>query len=146
MIDAGLIPPLIELLSTADFDVRKEAAWAISNAASGGNNYQVEQLVNCGCIKPLCDLLTGQDPKIVSVALEALENILRVGKIKKEQQNLQENPFCQLIEQADGLPIIEKLQDVSHQDIYEKVRKISCSRGQSAVRGVSWASLIIWAH
>lgn len=114
---------MIELLNTADFDVRKEAAWAISNAASGGNNYQVEHLVNCGCIKPLCNLLTGQDPKIVSVALEALENILRVGKIKKEQQNLQENPFCQLIERADGLPIIEKLQDVSHQDIYEKVRK-----------------------
>ncbi|CBZ50265.1 mgc78841 protein, related [Neospora caninum Liverpool] len=127
VIDAGLIHPLIELLSTADFDVRKEAAWAISNAASGGSNAQVEALVECGCIRPLCSLLAVQDSKIVSVALEALENILRVGKMKKEQQQLAENPFCELIEQADGITVIEKLQDAANQDIYEKAWRIICN-------------------
>ncbi len=33
-----------------------------------------------GCIKPLCDLLTVMDVKIVEVALDGLENILRVGE------------------------------------------------------------------
>jgi importin subunit alpha-1 len=37
-----------------------------------------------GCIKPLCDLLTCQDARIVTVALEGLENILRVGEADKE--------------------------------------------------------------
>jgi hypothetical protein len=34
--------------------------------------------VEAGCIKPLCDLLTVHDVRIVTVALEGLENILKV--------------------------------------------------------------------
>jgi len=34
--------------------------------------------VDCGCIKPLCDLLGTPDVRIVTVALEGLENILKV--------------------------------------------------------------------
>ena len=118
VVNVGLIPPLVQILATAEFDIKKEAAWAISNATSGGSPQQVSQtvtdsltachahssvdscngpacvlccvgmclcvcvmqveyLVQCGCIKPLCDLLEVNDTKIVSVALEALENILR---------------------------------------------------------------------
>jgi hypothetical protein len=33
-----------------------------------------------GCIKPLCDLLAVSDVRIVTVALEGLENILKVGE------------------------------------------------------------------
>ena len=36
-------------------------------------------LVSQNCIKPLCDLLTVSDAKIIHVALDGLENILRVG-------------------------------------------------------------------
>lgn len=35
VIDANLFPPLINMLSVAEFDIKKEAAWAISNATSG---------------------------------------------------------------------------------------------------------------
>lgn len=41
VIDAGLIGPLVNLLQTAEFDIKKEAAWAISNATSGGTNEQI---------------------------------------------------------------------------------------------------------
>ena len=54
----------------ADFDVKKEAAWAISNATSGGTPEQIRYLVTQQCIRPLCDLLTVQDPRIINVALE----------------------------------------------------------------------------
>ena len=33
-----------------------------------------------GCIKPLCDLLSVMDSKIVMVALNGLENVLKVGE------------------------------------------------------------------
>ena len=78
MVDAGIVPPLIHLLGTAEFDIKKEAAWAISNATSGGTNEQLKYLVSQGAIKPLCDLLSCSDPRIVTVALEGLENILKV--------------------------------------------------------------------
>ena len=40
-----MIPPLIHLLATAEFDIKKEAAWAISNATSGGSHPQIRYLV-----------------------------------------------------------------------------------------------------
>lgn len=79
VIDSGIIPPLIYLMQHAEFDIKKEAAWAISNATSGGTADQIRYLVSAGAIKPLCDLLTVQDVRIVTVALEGLENILKVG-------------------------------------------------------------------
>jgi importin subunit alpha-1 len=36
VIDANLIPPLINLLQHGEFKTKKEACWAISNATSGG--------------------------------------------------------------------------------------------------------------
>ena len=69
--------PLVHMLGEAEFDIKKEAAWAISNATSGGRHDQIKYLVNAGAIKPLCDLLTCSDPRIVTVALEGIENILK---------------------------------------------------------------------
>merc|ERR1719384_681133 len=65
VISAGLIPPIVQALATADFEVKKEAAWAISNATAGGNSEQIEHLVQCGCIKPLIDLMVVSDVKVV---------------------------------------------------------------------------------
>ena len=44
VIDAELIPPLVAMLGEAEFDIKKEAAWAISNATSGGR--RVPQTLN----------------------------------------------------------------------------------------------------
>lgn len=78
LISSGLIPPLINLLGTAEHEVRREAAWAISNATSGGTREQIKYMVEHGAIPPICDLLDVPEPKMVNVALEALENILKV--------------------------------------------------------------------
>lgn len=59
-------------------------------------------LVNLGCIKPLCDLLTVMDSKIVQVALNGLENILRLGEQEAKQSGSGINPYCSLIEEAYG--------------------------------------------
>ena len=42
MIEAGLIAPLVTLLHAAEFDIKKEAAWAISNTTSGGTHEQIK--------------------------------------------------------------------------------------------------------
>ncbi|CAE7922112.1 unnamed protein product [Symbiodinium necroappetens] len=124
VINNGLLPPVIHLLQTADFDIKKEAAWAISNATSGGSPQQVEYLVEMQCIKPLVDLLVVSDAKIIGVALEALENILKVGKDKQQKLGMAENPFAAKIEQADGLPKIENLQEDPNEEVYQKAMKI----------------------
>lgn len=45
VIEAGLIGPLVNLLQTAEFDIKKEAAWALSNATSGGSNEQIKYVI-----------------------------------------------------------------------------------------------------
>lgn len=41
VIEANIVPPLLYLLQNAEFDIKKEAAWAISNATSGGAHDQI---------------------------------------------------------------------------------------------------------
>jgi hypothetical protein len=88
---SNIIPPLLNILQNADFKTKKEACWAISNATSGGlqEPNQIRYLVTQGCIKPMCDLLNSMDNKIIQVALDGLENILKVGEIDKEADRAQ---------------------------------------------------------
>ncbi|KAL2507586.1 Importin subunit alpha-1 [Forsythia ovata] len=125
VIEAGIISPLVQLLQNAEFEIKKEAAWAISNATSGGTHEQIKFLVHEGCIKPLCDLLVCPDPRIVTVCLEGLENILKVGEAEKNQGNTEDvNIFAQMIDDAEGLEKIENLQSHDNNEIYEKAVKI----------------------
>jgi importin subunit alpha-1 len=124
VIDANIIPPLIQLLGNAEFDIRKEAAWAISNATSGGKPEQIMYLVQQGCIPPLCDLLLVHDAKIITVALEGLENILKVGDQEAKNNGLDQNQMATYINEAGGLDKIEGLQVHENHTIYNKVLKI----------------------
>uniref|UniRef100_A0AAG5CZX7 Importin subunit alpha n=1 Tax=Anopheles atroparvus TaxID=41427 RepID=A0AAG5CZX7_ANOAO len=119
-IDANIFPSIIELLQKADFKTRKEAAWAITNATSGGAVEQIKYLVDAGCIPPMCELLTVMDPKIVTVALNGLENILKAGN----QHHTKPNPYAVMIEECYGLDKLEFLQSHQNNDIYEKAFSI----------------------
>ncbi|KAF5745900.1 Importin alpha ALPHA AIMP ALPHA isoform 1 [Tripterygium wilfordii] len=125
VIEAGIIAPLVQLLQNAEFEIKKEAAWAISNATSGGTHEQIMFLVTQGCIKPLCDLLICPDVRIISVCLEGLENILKVGEAEKSLGKTGDvNLYAQMIDDAEGLDKIESLQNHDNNDIYEKTVKI----------------------
>lgn len=125
VIQVDIIAPLVHLLQTAEFDIKKESAWAISNATSGGTHEQIKFLVDKGCIKPLCDLLICPDPRIITVCLEGLENILKVGEADKNLGNSGGvNLYAQMIEDSEGLEKIEQLQSHDNTEIYEKAVKI----------------------
>jgi len=123
VIDHNLIPPLINLLGQAEFDIRKEVAWAISNATSGGTPEQIKFLVQQNCVRPLCDLLDVADVKIITVALEGLENILKVGEADSKNHD-GTNLHQRFVQEAGGLDKIEALQRHDNHDIYEKAIKI----------------------
>lgn len=126
VIDAGLLPPLVELLLTAEFDIKKEAAWAISNATSGGSDAQIAALVAAGAIEPLCNLLDAQDARIISVALEGLENILKAGERLRgaAADDAVGNQYAEEVEATGGLDKIELLQTHANQDVYDKAVRV----------------------
>uniref|UniRef100_A0A0D3B8V2 Importin subunit alpha n=1 Tax=Brassica oleracea var. oleracea TaxID=109376 RepID=A0A0D3B8V2_BRAOL len=124
-IEAGVIQVLVWVLQNAEFELKREAAWGISNATSGGTHDQIKFMVSEGCIRPICDLLTCPDPRIIMVCLEALENILKVGEaVKSSGLTGDENLFGTLVEEAGGLEKIENLQSHDNDDIYQKAMKI----------------------
>ncbi|RLN93753.1 hypothetical protein BBJ28_00018609 [Nothophytophthora sp. Chile5] len=73
------------------------------------------QLYSCvfvfptGCIPPLVKLLDAQDPRVVNVSLDALENILRAGEADMSVSDA-ENRMARYIEEADGVELIQNLQ------------------------------------
>ncbi|ESN95565.1 hypothetical protein HELRODRAFT_179343 [Helobdella robusta] len=119
VIEANIFPILIQIMSKAEFKTRKEAAWAITNAASGGSFEQIQYLVNLGCIPPLCDLLGVVDTKIIQLALNGLEHILKAGDLEAKQRGTT-HVYPVLIEECYGLDKIEFLQNHENQEIYLK--------------------------
>ena len=130
VIDANIIPPLIHLLSNGDLKTRKEACWAISNATSGGLQKpdQIRYLVAQGCIKPLCDLLACPDNKIIQVALDGLENILKVGDLDRQAAGdgpaSAVNRYALFIEECGGMEKIHDCQTNANEEIYMKAYNI----------------------
>jgi hypothetical protein len=112
VIEANVIPPLTHLFDTAEFGTKKEVAWSISNATSGGSPEQIRYLVQQGCIKPLCDLLTCNDPRLVTVALKGIENVLKAGK-QEELSHGGTNPYTTVVDEAEGIDKLKQLQDHS---------------------------------
>jgi hypothetical protein len=122
---ANIIPPMIHILASAEFDIKKEATWAISNATSGGDKEEIKYLVSCGCIPSLCAILVCQDCRIIMVALEGLDNILKIGDLEKDSNGfVGTNQFSDIITECGGQDKIESLQQHSHDEIFEKALNI----------------------
>merc|ERR1719411_1378917 len=118
----SMIQPLVTLLRTGEFDVKKEAAWAISNLTSGGNDVQIKFLVHQQAIPPLCALFGSSNSRIVMVALEGIENILRVGANEASKNPDGRNRHADLVEECNGVDKLEALQSKEdvEVEIYEK--------------------------
>ena len=119
MIDAGVLQPLVDILTKGDFKAQKEAAWAVTNLTSGGSVQQIVQLCGEGVLKPFCDLLAAKDDKTVSVVLDGVSNILSTAEKLGEADKV-----AMMIEECGGLDRIENLQTHENEAIYQKALQI----------------------
>ncbi len=79
----------------------------------------VRYIVDQGAIPPLCELLSVTDTKIIQVAFNGLENILKLGAAEAKRTN-GPNPYAIMIEECFGLDKIEYLQSHENIEIYQK--------------------------
>ena len=116
VIDAKIIPPLIDIMQKADDKSKLEACWAISNAISGAVHQpsQIWYIIQQGCIKPLCNLLSYEYSN--QVALNALDNIL------KAQERDSTNPAVTF--ETDDVAKIHSLQLHQRDLIYRRAYDI----------------------
>jgi len=77
VINHGLIEPIIDHLENGDFSTQREAAWAITNITLSGSAPQIQYIINCNVIPPMCNLLSAADNQILHVLLDGFYNILK---------------------------------------------------------------------
>jgi len=119
VINAGIVPELVNAFTINDFDVKKEAAYAICNATSWKAFDQVNFLVDNRILQPMVELLDSRDTKVISISLECIENVLHTGEVQANKSN-GVNPFCEKFEEVEGIDKLEALQEHSNEDIYQK--------------------------
>ena len=79
---------------------------------------QIMQIAGANAIPPLCQLLNVQDTRVVKVALEGLDNILKVGHDNGDPS------IVQIVNDCGGLTYIENLQTHNVEEIYVRASKI----------------------
>jgi len=121
VIQYNAIPALVKILRSDDNDIQKEAAWAISNATENATDSQIKRIAISGVIPALTEMLQSKDPKIVLVILEAIDNILKVGKADAiSNPDYITNEYAVIFDQAGGIDYLECLQSHENTDIYTK--------------------------
>lgn len=119
VIDNGLMGLIIDVLNEGDYKAQKEAIWAVCNFTSGGNIEQIIFLVRSGVLPPLCNLLTIKDPKVLTVVLDTITNILNAAAKVDATESV-----CCFIEQFGGLDKIENLQHHENAEVYRSAFSI----------------------
>jgi len=115
VIDAGLIPQVIHLLAKGDLATRREAAWCINNLSLSGKREQVAYVLQQGVLVPFIQLLNTDDPQILVVVLDGINNILKMAS-SNESDLL---ALTAQIEECSGLDKIEELQNHRNEEIYK---------------------------
>ena len=117
LIDKGFFPLLIELFKKSDKEIRKEIIFALANLSLLDDKAYLENLINNGLLKIICDGIKGENLTEIFICLEALENLLSFGeKYTVNGHNLIRDE----IEKMGICDFLEQLQHHRNESIYEK--------------------------
>ncbi|KIO18318.1 hypothetical protein M407DRAFT_32026 [Tulasnella calospora MUT 4182] len=110
VIDTGLVPAIVSLLDSEDTRLQCEAAWIVTNIASG-TTQQTEQVIDAGAIPRLIILSASPHADVADHAVWALGNVL--GDCARIRDR---------VEEEGGIAALIKLVD-RREPSFEKVQK-----------------------
>jgi len=119
---SGCVPQLIHLVQVEEFDVRKEAAYALCNACIGGIPSTVSGLVYLGVLPTLCSLLQSPDADLLLFVLDATAAILAAAQLSDPVRGVA--TVVEAVEAAGGCAQLEALQAHQNTTVYERVSKL----------------------
>lgn len=110
----GLVERIIEIARSDRWEVRKEALWVVSNMLTTGDEFHIKSLVQRDGFAVLTESLDNvQDSKMLLVALEGIEVVLKLG----ERLNLN---YTVIFDEYNGITHVEELQNHENEKVYEK--------------------------
>ena len=120
LIDAGVFPLLFARISREEFTVQKEILWTCHNALSGGNDNQIQYLIEEGVIPCVCEMATAAvDEAVITVALDDVCLVLewgeRVGRL---------GDTMDLVESCGGLEKLEDLTGHPSDEVYQMAYRL----------------------
>ena len=115
---SGVLKRVVRHAINAPWEVRKEAIWTIANICTTGNDLHVQGIIQNGGMEAFCSALgMSKEAKVILVVLDAIESILDVG-------NRLDRPYVQLLDEFNGIVLIEELQKHPNDAVYTKTIKI----------------------
>ncbi|ETN71473.1 Armadillo/beta-catenin-like repeat protein [Necator americanus] len=121
VIDAGIMPFIIEVLRSGDFKCQFEASWAVANLAQGGTAAQILTLLQDNAVPALCDALKQSNVDLLNNALETLYALLNtVSTCCPERLD----ELREAVEENDGLDYLERLQESESDKVYATAYRI----------------------
>ena len=80
LLDNGFFPLIIQVFESERMDIRIEASWALCNFSQIKIEKYLQNLINQGLLRAVCECLKSKFNNEVAIALEALSNLLVYGK------------------------------------------------------------------
>ena len=118
------IHTVIESIKDPDFEIKKEALWTVSNATNATSASISLKVYEFGALGPISDILEMKDSKILMVALEAINNLLKAGAAVSGDNDAKVNEVANKFDYIGGLSKMEALQEHPNVKIYNKVVEI----------------------
>uniref|UniRef100_A0A914YT35 Importin subunit alpha n=1 Tax=Panagrolaimus superbus TaxID=310955 RepID=A0A914YT35_9BILA len=116
VIEARLVPHILQYLRRGDFRVQTEAAWGISNLCHSGTREQVYFLATLQPFQYLVPLLNIRHVDFITHILSIIKSVLgAVAALNPEHLD----EYKQSFEEAGGIDAVEELQNHENAAIYE---------------------------
>ncbi|KAF1769953.1 hypothetical protein GCK72_001770 [Caenorhabditis remanei] len=116
VLDAKLLPLIINIFQYGDHKCQFEASWALSNLVQGGTVNQIYALMECNAVPALCQALKQTNTDMLTNTLETL-SLLMTAVQDCYSQELE--VLLDQVEENGGLDALERLQESQSERIYE---------------------------
>jgi importin subunit alpha-1 len=123
IINSDIFPRIINMILHDDFEIKKEAIWAVCNAVSVGSPADIAYLVKNSAIEAVSSLLSVKDSRTLIVAMEGIRYMLKCGQehFPDEQGR---NSFAIIFDECGGLEKTEQLQFHQNPQVYKKAVEV----------------------
>lgn len=113
----AIVQTLVDMSTSAVWEVRKEAIFAVANMFLSKNPKEIATLVDLDADEAMVMVLDLTDTKLVLYALDAIENMLKVSSERNRN-------YDRFFEEYGGIDKLERLQEHADDRVYKKVVKI----------------------